>query len=211
MSRLLEGEVEKLIHMEERLHERVVGQDEAIEAVASALRRSRAGLQDPEPADRHVPVPRPHRRRQDRARAGARRVHVRLAGRDDPDRHVGVHGEAFRLAPGGGAARVCGLRRGRPADRGGAPAPLQRGAAGRDREGAPRRVQHAAAGDGRRSPDRRAGPDGGLQEHGADHDLQHSLSGDEEEASDNALRDALLGTSNRSSSTASTTSCASEP
>jgi ATP-dependent Clp protease ATP-binding subunit ClpB len=47
VSRLLEGEVEKLIHMEERLHERVVGQDEAIEAVASALRRSRAGLQDP--------------------------------------------------------------------------------------------------------------------------------------------------------------------
>jgi ATP-dependent Clp protease ATP-binding subunit ClpB len=48
VSRLLEGEVEKLIHMEERLHARVVGQDEAIEAVASALRRSRAGLQDPE-------------------------------------------------------------------------------------------------------------------------------------------------------------------
>ena len=39
--------MEKLVHMEERLHERVVGQDEAIEAVASALRRSRAGLQDP--------------------------------------------------------------------------------------------------------------------------------------------------------------------
>ncbi|HWX43717.1 MAG TPA: AAA family ATPase, partial [Solirubrobacteraceae bacterium] len=48
VSRLLEGEVEKLIHMEERLHERVVGQDEAVEAVASALRRSRAGLQDPD-------------------------------------------------------------------------------------------------------------------------------------------------------------------
>ncbi|MDQ3849304.1 MAG: AAA family ATPase, partial [Actinomycetota bacterium] len=48
VSRLLEGEVEKLVHMEERLHERVVGQDEAIEAVASALRRSRAGLQDPD-------------------------------------------------------------------------------------------------------------------------------------------------------------------
>ncbi len=47
VSRLLEGETEKLVHMEERLHERVVGQDEAIEAVASALRRSRAGLQDP--------------------------------------------------------------------------------------------------------------------------------------------------------------------
>jgi ATP-dependent Clp protease ATP-binding subunit ClpB len=48
VSRLLEGETEKLIHMEERLHERVVGQDEAIDAVATALRRSRAGLQDPD-------------------------------------------------------------------------------------------------------------------------------------------------------------------
>jgi ATP-dependent Clp protease ATP-binding subunit ClpB len=48
VSRLMEGETEKLIHMEERLHERVVGQDEAVEAVASALRRSRAGLQDPD-------------------------------------------------------------------------------------------------------------------------------------------------------------------
>jgi ATP-dependent Clp protease ATP-binding subunit ClpB len=47
VSRLLEGEVEKLLHMEERLHERVVGQDEAVEVVAAALRRSRAGLQDP--------------------------------------------------------------------------------------------------------------------------------------------------------------------
>jgi ATP-dependent Clp protease ATP-binding subunit ClpB len=48
VSRMLEGETQKLIHMEERLHERVVGQDEAIDAVATALRRSRAGLQDPD-------------------------------------------------------------------------------------------------------------------------------------------------------------------
>ncbi|HEY1833662.1 MAG TPA: AAA family ATPase, partial [Solirubrobacteraceae bacterium] len=48
VSRLLEGETEKLIHMEDRLHERVVGQHEAVEAVATALRRSRAGLQDPD-------------------------------------------------------------------------------------------------------------------------------------------------------------------
>ena len=47
VSRLLEGEVEKLIHMEERLHQRVVGQDDALQAVASAIRRARAGLQDP--------------------------------------------------------------------------------------------------------------------------------------------------------------------
>jgi ATP-dependent Clp protease ATP-binding subunit ClpB len=48
VSRLLEGEIEKLVHMEDRLHQRVIGQDEAVGAVASALRRSRAGLQDPE-------------------------------------------------------------------------------------------------------------------------------------------------------------------
>jgi len=47
VSRLLEGEVEKLVHMEERLHQRVVGQDAAVEAVANALRRARSGLQDP--------------------------------------------------------------------------------------------------------------------------------------------------------------------
>ncbi len=47
VSKLMEGEVEKLVHMEERLHERVVGQDQAVEAVSNALRRSRAGLQDP--------------------------------------------------------------------------------------------------------------------------------------------------------------------
>ena len=48
VSRMLEGEVSKLVHMEERLHGRVIGQDEAVEAVASALRRARAGLSDPE-------------------------------------------------------------------------------------------------------------------------------------------------------------------
>jgi ATP-dependent Clp protease ATP-binding subunit ClpB len=48
VSRLMEGEVEKLVQMEERLHRRVVGQDEAVQAVANALRRSRAGLQDPD-------------------------------------------------------------------------------------------------------------------------------------------------------------------
>jgi ATP-dependent Clp protease ATP-binding subunit ClpB len=48
VSRLMEGEIEKLVHMEERLHQRVIGQDEAVSAVSSALRRSRAGLQDPD-------------------------------------------------------------------------------------------------------------------------------------------------------------------
>ncbi len=48
LSRLMESEVAKLVHMEERLHERVIGQDAAVEAVSNALRRSRAGLQDPD-------------------------------------------------------------------------------------------------------------------------------------------------------------------
>ncbi len=47
VSRLMEGEVQKLIHMEDRLHQRVVGQDHAVVAVANAMRRARAGLQDP--------------------------------------------------------------------------------------------------------------------------------------------------------------------
>jgi ATP-dependent Clp protease ATP-binding subunit ClpB len=47
VSRMLEGEVEKLLHMEERLRQRVVGQDEAIKAVSDAVRRARAGIQDP--------------------------------------------------------------------------------------------------------------------------------------------------------------------
>jgi ATP-dependent Clp protease ATP-binding subunit ClpB len=47
VSRLMEGEIQKLLRMEERLHDRVVGQDEAITAVANAMRRARAGLQDP--------------------------------------------------------------------------------------------------------------------------------------------------------------------
>ncbi len=48
VSRLLEGETEKLIRMEERLHERVIGQDEAVKVVSNAVRRARAGLQDPD-------------------------------------------------------------------------------------------------------------------------------------------------------------------
>ncbi|MDP9247970.1 MAG: ATP-dependent chaperone ClpB [Candidatus Dormibacteraeota bacterium] len=47
VSRLMEGEIQKLLRIEENLHQRVVGQDEAIEAVANAIRRSRSGLSDP--------------------------------------------------------------------------------------------------------------------------------------------------------------------
>ena len=199
VTRLMEGEVEKLIHMEERLHLRVIGQEEAVAAVSDALRRSRAGLQRPRPPDRHVPVPRPDRRRQDRAGARAGRVHVRLAGRDGADRHVGVHGEALRVAARRRAARLRRLRGGRPAHRGRAPAPVLGRAARRDREGAHRRLQRAAAGHGRRPADRRPGPHGRLQERRADHDLEHP----------GRPRRAPRRRSSRSSSTGSTTSSSS--
>ena len=94
VSRLLEGEVQKLVHMEERLHARVVGQDEAVRLVSDAVRRARAGLQDPNRPHRLVPVPRADRRGQDRAGARAGRVPVRRRARHGAHRHVRVHGEA---------------------------------------------------------------------------------------------------------------------
>ena len=54
------GEREKLLKMEESIGQRVVGQDEAVKAVSDAIRRSRAGLSDPNRSQRLVPLPRPH-------------------------------------------------------------------------------------------------------------------------------------------------------
>ncbi len=174
VTRLMEGEVEKLVHMEERLHARVVGQDEAIEAVSDAVRRARAGLKDPRRPIGSFLFLGPDGRRQDRARAGAGPVPVRRRGGDGPHRHERVHGEVRRVAADRGASRLRRLRGGRPADRG-RPAPAVPGdPARRDREGAPGRVQRPAPGARRRAPDRRPGPDGRLPEHGRDHDAATS-------------------------------------
>ena len=72
VSRLLEGEKEKLLRLDQILHERVIGQDEAVQAVADAVIRARSGLKDPKRPDRLVHFPRPDRRRQNRTgpRAG---------------------------------------------------------------------------------------------------------------------------------------------
>jgi len=78
VSKMLEGEREKLLHMEDDLHRRVVGQDEAVRAVSDAIRRARARL---------GPGPRPHRRGQDRAVQGAGRDHVRHHRRHGAHRH----------------------------------------------------------------------------------------------------------------------------
>ena len=77
VNKLMEGERERLVRMDEELHRRVVGQEMAVAAVAAAIRRSRAGLARPEPADRQLHLPRPDRRRQDRTGAGAGRISLR--------------------------------------------------------------------------------------------------------------------------------------
>jgi ATP-dependent Clp protease ATP-binding subunit ClpC len=65
VSAIKEEESQKLLRIEEELHKRVISQDKAISALARAIRRSRAGPQEPESSHRFVPLPGPHRRRQD--------------------------------------------------------------------------------------------------------------------------------------------------
>ena len=173
--RMLEGETAKLLRMEEVIGERLVGQADAVRAVSDAVRRSRAGIADPEPAHRVLPVPRPDRHRQDRARQVAGRLPVRRRAGDRAHRHERVLREALGLAAGRGASRLRRLRRGRPAHRGGAPPPLLRRAARRGGEGAPRGLRHPAAGARRRPAHRRPGPHGRLPQHDPDPDQQPGL------------------------------------
>ena len=70
VSKLLEGEMQKLLHLEDELHQRVIGQDEAVQAVAEAVIRARVRAEGPEPADRQLHLPGSDRRRQNRAGAG---------------------------------------------------------------------------------------------------------------------------------------------
>jgi hypothetical protein len=69
----------------------------------------RAGIKDPQPADRQLPLPRAHRRRQDRARQDARRAALRLRGQPHPPRHVRIHGKAQRRPHDRGAPGLCRL------------------------------------------------------------------------------------------------------
>ena len=87
---------------------------------APGARRAAGG----QPADRHLPVPRPDRRRQDRAGKGARRGGLWRRGRHDPHRHVGIHGAPRGRPPHRRAARLCRLRGRRAAHRARAAAAL---------------------------------------------------------------------------------------
>ena len=175
VERLLEGETEKLIHMEERLHRRVVGQDQAVEAVANALRRARTGLQDPNrPIGSFVFLGPTGVGKTELARALAEfmfddeRAMVRLDMSEYQERHT-----VARLI--GAPPGLRRLRGGRPADRSGAAAPVLGAPARRDREGAQRGLRRAAADPRRRSAHRRPGPHGRLPQHRDHHDLEHPL------------------------------------
>ena len=96
VERMMEGEREKLLSMEEAIGKRVIGQEDAVKAVSAAVRRARAGLQDPNRPLGSFLFLGPDGRRQDRADQGAGRIPVRRSTRDGPHRHERVHGEALR-------------------------------------------------------------------------------------------------------------------
>ena len=172
LSRLTESEMAKLVHLEDMLHQRVIGQDDAVTAVANAIRRSRAGLSDPNrPIGSFMFLGPTGVGKTELARAVAEYLF------DDEKAMVridmGEYMEKFSVTRLIGAPpRVRRLRRGRPTHRSSAAPPVQRGAARRDRKGAPRCVQRAAAGARRRPPHRRSGSHRGPHQRRAHHDQQ---------------------------------------
>ena len=175
VDRMLEGEKDKLLRMEEQLGKRVIGQAEAVKAVSTAVRRARAGLQDP-----HRPIgsfmflgP---------TGVGKTELTKALAEylfddesallRIDMSEYMEKHSVARLI---GAPPGLCRLRRGRRAHRSGAAAALSGDPVRRDREGAPGRVQRAAAGARRRPPDRRPGPHRRLPQHADRDDLESRL------------------------------------
>ena len=168
----METEAEKLLRMEDRLHERIIGQDEAIDAVADAIRRARSGLKDPRrPIGSFIFLGSSGVGKTELAKALAEFLF------DDEDALLRIDMSEYREQHTVSrlvrrAARLRRLRGRRPADRGRAPPPLPGDPVRRDREGASRGLERAAADPGRRPPDRRPGARRRLPQHGPDHDLQ---------------------------------------
>lgn len=109
VNKMVQSEKEKLLHLEEELHERVIGQEEAIRAIADAVRRSRAGLQRPPATYRILHIPRNNRRGQNRTRQGTRRIPFRRREHDDPHRHERISGEACREPTRRSSSGICRL------------------------------------------------------------------------------------------------------
>ena len=108
ISSINQDEGDKLLRMESDLHKRVVSQDKAISAISRAIRRSRAGLKNPNRPVGSFIFLGPDGCREDRARARARQLPVRKRQRADSFRHVRVHGEALGVEADWLAARIRG-------------------------------------------------------------------------------------------------------
>jgi ATP-dependent Clp protease ATP-binding subunit ClpB len=175
VSKMMQGERDKLLQMEEKLHERVVGQDEAVRLVSDAIRRSRSGLSDPN---------RPYGSFLFLGPTGVGKTELCKALAEflfDSEEHL-IRIDMSEFMEKHSVARLIGAPPGYVGyEEGGhlteqvrrkpySGDPVRRGG-----EGAPGRVQRAAAGARRRPPDRRPGPHGRLQEHGDRHDLQPRL------------------------------------
>jgi ATP-dependent Clp protease ATP-binding subunit ClpB len=112
VSKMMQGEREKLLKMEERLHQRVVGQDEAVRLVSDAIRRSRAGLADPNKPYGSFLFLGPTGVGKNRALQGACGIPVRFGRPPDPHRHERVHGKALGCATDRRAAGYVGYEEG---------------------------------------------------------------------------------------------------
>ena len=173
VSKLMEGEMQKLLHLEEELHQRVIGQDEAVTAVAEAVIRARSGLKDPNrPIGCFIFLGPTGVGKTELARALAEflfddeRAMIRIDMSEYQEKHT-----VARLI--GAPPGYVGYEEGGQLTEAVRRRPYSRRPVRRDREGAPRRVQRAAPDARRRPADRRPGPHGGLQEHHRHHDLEH--------------------------------------
>ena len=163
VSKMMQGEMDKLKNLEAELHKRVVGQDEAVKAVAAAVRRSRAGLSDPNRPIGSFFFLGP-------TGVGKTELAKALAECLFDDEKALVRIDMSEYMEKFSVQRLIGAPPGYVGyDEG--PSSVLRHPPGRDGEGASRRLQHPAAGTGRRSPHRRPGPRRELQEHDHHHDV----------------------------------------
>ena len=110
VSKMMQGEMAKLVNLEDKLHERVMGQEEAVSAVAGAIRRNRAGLSDPDrPIGSFLFLGPTGVGKTELTKALAE--YLFDTERHGAYRHVRIHGEVQRAAPDRCASGIRGLRR----------------------------------------------------------------------------------------------------
>ena len=170
--KLTEEETQKLLRMEDELHKRVIGQEDAIKAVSQAIRRTRAGLKDPKrPSGSFIFLGPSGVGKTELAKTlaeflfGDENALISLDMSEYMEKHT-----VSRLV--GSPPGYVGYEEGGQLTEAVRRKPFSRGAVRRDREGPPRRVQHAPPDPGGGPPHRRPGPLGRLPQHRADHDVE---------------------------------------